>query len=296
MIDRLEYAFWKPPKKFDVILSHGHKTLSTVHWPHQKRIHFAHGIPPGPFGIPPHDEFSNYNIFETIQRLNREFLRLRLEFGFKRADIVITNSKYTQEWVESHVGISVDGNINPPVNLESFANERPPSGDFYLSMGGLYRYKNVRGIVDAFNNLDYRLKIAGTGPLEAELKQMAGENIEFVGFVEGKKKQRLLGKCRGFIQNSPFGIAPMEALASGAPVIGVDQRKFRYPTMPPPAYPIDIVREGINGILYSPSKSNENLKNAIRKAEQIDWDHDSIPDSVSNFDYKSTKEKIQQYL
>lgn len=84
-------------------------------------------------------------------------------------------------------------------------------------MAHLRPYKIVRQVVDAFNGLNQRLIVAGKGPLEDELKQIADDNIDFVGFIEGERKHRLLGTTRGFIQNLEFGLAPKDALAAGAP-------------------------------------------------------------------------------
>ena len=97
-----------------------------------------------------------------------------------------------------------------------------------LYVGRLVNYKHVDELISAFIHSDlesmgYRLVIAGDGPQRSELKAMAkGHDISFEGFISEKKKIELLKKAEIFANPSEvegFGIAVLEALASGCKVV-----------------------------------------------------------------------------
>lgn len=112
--------------------------------------------------------------------------------------------------------------INPPVDIENFkiANE---IGDYYLAGGRLVPYKRFDIVIEAFNQLGLKLKIYGDGIDMERLKLLANgnKNIEFLGRVSEEEKYNLYSKCIAFInpQEEDFGITPIEAMASGRPVI-----------------------------------------------------------------------------
>ncbi len=110
--------------------------------------------------------------------------------------------------------------IYPPVDTDRFTI-REDTGDFYLVIGALVPYKRVDIAVEAFNMLGYPLKIAGTGPEESRLKRKARSNIDFLGWVPDDEIASLYGRCRALIfpGEEDFGIVPVEAMASGRPVL-----------------------------------------------------------------------------
>jgi glycosyltransferase involved in cell wall biosynthesis len=65
------------------------------------------------------------------------------------------------------------------------------------------------------------LKIVGTGPLRKRLKRQAKANIEFLGWVDDTRLAELYASCQALIfpGEEDFGIVPLEAQASGRPII-----------------------------------------------------------------------------
>ncbi len=110
--------------------------------------------------------------------------------------------------------------VYPPVDTERFSHtgER---GDYYLLVGALVPYKRVDIAVDAFNILGYPLKIAGCGPEESRLRKMAKGNISFLGRLSDVEIALLFSRCKALIfpGEEDFGIVPLEAMASGKPVL-----------------------------------------------------------------------------
>jgi len=111
--------------------------------------------------------------------------------------------------------------IAPPVDTEYFT----PGGarsDEYLAVSRLVGYKRVDLLVRAFRDLpDRRLAIVGDGPELARLQASAGPNVEFAGHVERSEVRARLQRARAFLFAGveDFGIAPVEAMACGTPVI-----------------------------------------------------------------------------
>ncbi|MBS3815625.1 MAG: glycosyltransferase family 4 protein [Hadesarchaea archaeon] len=92
--------------------------------------------------------------------------------------------------------------------------------DFILFVGRLVQTKGLDVLAEAMENIDYKLKICGKGPHDNELDN--NDNIELLGFVPEKEKNRLLRKCKFLVlpsKKEAFGIALLEAMAFGKPVI-----------------------------------------------------------------------------
>jgi glycosyltransferase involved in cell wall biosynthesis len=110
--------------------------------------------------------------------------------------------------------------INPPCDINRF---RPANkvDDYYLFVGRLVGYKRADLAVKACSLNGSRLLIVGDGPELAKLKSMATPNIEFLGWVSDDELPAIYAKCKALIfpGEEDFGIAPVEAQASGRPVI-----------------------------------------------------------------------------
>jgi glycosyltransferase involved in cell wall biosynthesis len=113
--------------------------------------------------------------------------------------------------------------IYPPVEPKPL-NGKPagPREDFLLYLGRLVPYKRVDLAIQAAETLGVRLVIAGEGPDRPRLERLAKRHVEFLGPVSEGEAGRLLERCRAFVfpGEEDFGIAPVEANAHGAPVIG----------------------------------------------------------------------------
>lgn len=142
--------------------------------------------------------------------------------------------------------------IHPPVDVDRFGLS-DVRGDFFLILSRLAPYKRIDLAVAAFNDLGLPLLIAGDGRDRARLQALARSNVRFLGRVSDEEQRDLLARCRAFIfpGEEDFGIAPLEANASGRPVIafagggaletiveGVTGEFFREPTAPSLAHAV----------------------------------------------------------
>lgn len=119
-------------------------------------------------------------------------------------------------------------NFIPPAQIELFkaidpTAERQP---YYCYVGRLSAEKGVATLIEAASRLPYTLKVAGDGPLMAELRERYGRcpNIEFLGMQSAEQVRQLLSEARFSVmpsecyENNPLGV--IESLCAGTPVVG----------------------------------------------------------------------------
>jgi glycosyltransferase involved in cell wall biosynthesis len=148
------------------------------------------------------------------------YLRLWDYASAARVDEFVANSENVQRRIwktyrrESRV-------IRPPVAVEKFYWKQPE--DYYLMVSELVPYKRVDAAVRAFNQNGRKLRVVGGGPEYKALRRSAAANIEFCGRVPDDDLRELYARCRAFLMpgEEDFGIAAVEALASGKPVIAL---------------------------------------------------------------------------
>jgi glycosyltransferase involved in cell wall biosynthesis len=110
--------------------------------------------------------------------------------------------------------------IHPPVDIERYAPATSSEG-YYLVVSRLVPYKRIDLAVQAFTALGLPLLVAGDGRDRGALERMAGPTVRFLGRVEDTALPGLFARCKAFVfpGREDFGIAPLEAQASGRPVI-----------------------------------------------------------------------------
>ena len=138
----------------------------------------------------------------------------------QRVDAYVAISKTTQQRIERY--FSRDSTIiYPPVEIERFSPG--PVADYHLVLSELIAHKRVEVIVRAFNRLQLPLVIAGDGPDARRLQRLAGPTVRFAGRVSDHEAARLLSSAQSLVvaATEEFGIAAVEAQASGRPVIAL---------------------------------------------------------------------------
>lgn len=138
-----------------------------------------------------------------------------------RVDVLVANSRFTAQRIRQFWGRDAQV-LHPPVQVNRFRWDQPRD-DSYLCLCRLVPYKRVDVVVEAFNRLRLPLKVVGDGPERKRLEQLAGPTVQILGRRSQEEVETLLSRCRAFVYAGleDFGIAPVEAMASGAPVIGL---------------------------------------------------------------------------
>lgn len=147
--------------------------------------------------------------------------------------------------------------IAPPVEVDEFAISEKVE-EYYLITGRHVAYKRIDLAIDACERLGRRLVITGTGPDTERLKQRAGKHTHFVGQCSFAELKTHYASARAFLMpgEEDFGIAPVEAMASGRPVLAFAQGGA-----------LDTVIDGSTGILFA-EQNVDGLCNAILRFER----------------------------
>ncbi|MGO4883762.1 MAG: glycosyltransferase [Bryobacteraceae bacterium] len=113
--------------------------------------------------------------------------------------------------------------VHPPVAVENFYWREPE--DYFLVVSELVAYKRVDLAVRAFAASGRRLRVVGDGPEFKGMRRIATPNIEFCGRIPDGELRELLARSRALIVpgEEDFGMAAVEALASGKPVVALDR-------------------------------------------------------------------------
>lgn len=163
--------------------------------------------------------------------------------------------------------------VYPPVHTNGFTPG--PDADFYLVLARLVPYKRIDVAIEAFERLGRRLVVAGDGRDRARLERLAGRHVEFAGRVSEAEARRLLGSCRALVWPGveDFGMAPVEAMASGRPVIA---RRA--------GGALDTVVDGVTGVFFDDADDPESLAQAVRAADAVTWRADALRAHARLFD------------
>ncbi|MBI5254574.1 glycosyltransferase [Candidatus Falkowbacteria bacterium] len=175
--------------------------------------------------------------------------------------------------------------IHPPVDTGKFHISTKNDG-YYLAGGRLVSYKRFDIIVTAFNRLNMKLKIFGTGPEFDKLREMAKPNIEFLGQISDKDKPNLYSHALAFInpQIEDFGITVVEAMASGRPVIALRAGGA-----------LETIIEKQTGMFFD-EQCWEDLADAILRFNPENFDPQKIREHALQWDKENFKQNLQKFI
>jgi len=185
--------------------------------------------------------------------------------GPEQVTRLVAISEYVRRRVERHWGRSASV-VYPPVDVDRFRPDGAPPDDFYLLVGAFVPYKRADLAIEAFRRLGRRLVVVGNGPLWPAAVRSAPRNVELVGRIDEADLARLYARCRALVypQEEDFGLAALEAQASGRPVIAF-YRGGAAETVVAHAGPPELAA-GATGIGFD-AQSVDDLVDAVRRFE-----------------------------
>ena len=188
--------------------------------------------------------------------------------------------------------------IYPPVDVSKFKiqNSKFEIQDYYLMVGRLVAYKRFDLGVKAFNKLGLPLKIVGIGPELKKLKKMTYPNIQFLGLVSDDRLADLYSKAKALVfpQEEDFGIVPLEAMASGRPVIA-----FRSGGAMETIVDLEKVKTlGIRGPtgMFFDEQTVDSLVYVVKNFDASKFDPQICREQAEKFDVSIFKQKILEKL
>ncbi len=213
------------------------------------------------------------------------YLRTWDSIAANRVDKYIANSSAVSQRIEKFYRRECDV-VYPPVETERFQIAENV-GDYYILVSRFVPYKRIDLAVEAFTRLGRPLKIVGTGRQMKSLKESAGPNVEFLGHVKDAELNKLVAEARGFIMpgEEDFGIAAVEANASGRPVIAYAAGGS-----------LDVQVDGVTGVLFR-EQTVDALCDAVLRADQIEWNPQMIRTrAIKRFDTQVFRDRMTQVI
>ncbi len=176
-----------------------------------------------------------------------------------RVSTYVANSRFVADRIRRYYGREATV-VPPPVEVDFFTPSEAPREDFCLFVSGLAPYKRIEVAIAACERLGVELVIVGDGPERRRLERRAGPHTRLLGRVSPKALRDLYRRARCFVQpgEEDFGIASVEALAAGCPVVASGRGGV-----------LDIVEHGRHGLLYDPASGDVGLADAIDKVRSL---------------------------
>lgn len=174
----------------------------------------------------------------------------------RRVTHYIANSQLTRERIADFWGRDATV-IHPPVAVQQFHIAEPE--DYFLVVAALTGHKRVEVALEAAVRTGQRIKVVGTGPDFRRLVSIYGSTAEFLGRVNRRELAELYSRARALVVPNveEFGLAAVEAQASGRPVLGATVGGT-----------CETVVNGQTGVLVTP----ENVGAVAEAMTQVDWE------------------------
>ncbi|HEX8923627.1 MAG TPA: glycosyltransferase [Patescibacteria group bacterium] len=250
---------------------------------------YCHTPPRYLYGLATARDWSKNKLVYAFARFANHFLRL-LDFKYaQNVDCFIANSSTTAARIKKFYRRDSIV-INPPVCLPDLSKIKSVKKSGYLVTGGrLARAKRYDVAIQACNKLKLPLKVFGRdfAGSEAELKTIAGSTVEFLGEISESQKWFLLSGASAFIfcsDNEDFGIAPVEAMACGCPVVAYKSGGV-----------VETVIDGQTGVFFNELTSDSCLE-AIQKISNLKIDPDDCIKRAAGFSSAVFIDKINDLI
>lgn len=271
--------------EFETLLVSGNEFGWYVPPDDQLLVRYIHSTPRSMYDLFP--EHGDSGLHRAYATLARPLYRQTAAYP----DVLIANSELVQRRIRKYWNRDSIV-IYPPVPVDRFDPYTAATRhDCYITVNRLYGHKRTSEIVEAFRYLDdRRLVVVGEGPERDRLERIAPPNVTFTGYLSEVEKAAMLSGSAALIQNArneDFGIVPIEAYASGTPVIGVRDGFTEHQ-----------IRDGETGMLYADESRTKGIVEAVRRFEQsgVQASDDDLVDFAARFGVDRFERKLHTVI
>lgn len=209
----------------------------------------------------------------------------------RRNQPYVGNSTVVRERIREVYGFDVPV-VFPPHSVDATASTAPipgvdwGEGEFFVIVSRLLPYKNVQHAVEAVRGTGHRLLVIGAGPLAAELRATAPENVRFASGIPDAQMRWAYSRAAAVLAVSyeDFGITPLEGAAYGKPTLALRAGGF-----------LDTVREGVTGAWVS-EPTPEAIRAALDAFDPSDYDAAAIRAHAETFSEERFAREIADQL
>ena len=228
-------------------------------------------------------EYRDYRSFyPLLEKIFSWMRQIDLKYS-QEPDIYIANSSVVAERIQ-RVYNKQAMVINYPIDTSKFIFSAQKQ-DYFLASARMIGYKRLDVIIEAFNWLGLPLVVTGDGPERERLQAQAASNVHFLGYVTDQERKRLMAHAYSVVVAAleDYGLVPIEANASGTPVISYGAGGV-----------LDTQIPGKTGLFFQ-RQSPEALQSAVINALRTQWNPHQIREhAVQRFSEAAFFQKVDQ--
>lgn len=223
-------------------------------------------------------------LYRKILPIAMNYIRMWDQVTVDRVDHFIAISQYIKKRIKKYYRRDAEV-IYPAIDVTQF-NISDKVSDYFLIVSRLLPYKRVDIAIEAANELNLPLVIIGDGYDSKRLRKMAGPTVQFLGYQPDHVIKEYYSKAKAFIfpGDEDFGLTPVEAQASGRPVIAYAAGGA-----------LETVVDGITGLFFR-EQTKESLVDALKRFDSNSFDPHKIREHAKQFDKEVFKKRMFQYI
>ena len=274
--------------EFDLVLSTSHcAAKSVVRTGRARHVCYCHT--PMRYAW---DQFDNYFGAQRVGPLRNRLFRLAFSRLARwdaatagRVDRYVANSHHVAARIRRYYNREATV-VHPPVDTAFYNPNGSPSGSYFLIVSALVPYKRIEMAMDACRLARVPLRIAGEGPERERLQALAGPDVEFMGWRSDEEIRELYRGARALLLpgEEDFGIAPVEALACGRPVVGLARGGVT-----------ETVSDGVTGVLVDEPTADA-FAAGIARAAALRFDAGHIRNQALRFSVSRFHDEMRPLL
>ncbi|NNE32373.1 MAG: glycosyltransferase [Winogradskyella sp.] len=256
---------------------------------HQNQLHICYCHSPMRYAWDLYHQYLEESNFGLLKGLYAKRVLHKMRtwdiINTNRVDVFIANSNYIKGRIKKIYNREAIV-IYPPVDVNAFALEEKKD-NYYFTASRLVPYKKIKLIVSAFNNMpDKKLIVAGEGPELKNIKAIANNNIEILGFLESQELNKYMSKAKAFVfaAEEDFGIIPVEAQACGTPVIAYNKGGTK-----------ETVVDQETGLLFN-HQTEDAIMEAVHKFENLQFDPKVVRQNALRFSKERFEKEIKDFV
>jgi glycosyltransferase involved in cell wall biosynthesis len=274
-------------QEYDLIISSSTSFAKSVRKkPSSRHICFCHNVTRFLWDTETYlREYGDYRYFAPLIEQVFQYMR-KVDLNYSQEpDLYVANSTVVARRIQSIYGKRAVV-INYPIDTSKFIFS-DAKDEFYLASARMISYKRLDVIIEAFNWLGWRLLISGSGPERDRLQSKSLKNIEFLGHVSDSDRTNLFSRAQSVIIAAleDYGLVPVEANASGTPVIAYGSGGV-----------LDTQIPGKTGVFFK-RQTPEAIQSALLEAKGINWNYNNIRNhAVDNFSEQAFFKKVEKVI